>query len=174
MNENFLAWLYTSFEGRLRRAHFWLGLLALSLVVFLVGLLLVSVLGLPFWVQTLASVLGYLLVIPIYAKRLHDRNKPAAPWLALFFGVPLLVGLAQYLRVGFTEVPLTPEQIDAIRETSNVSDPTALPALLQPNAVGFLLIAAAAIIGLWALIEMGFLRGTRGPNRFGPDPVSDG
>ncbi len=26
--------------------------------------------------------------------------------------------------------------------------------------------------GLWMLIELGFLRGTDGPNRFGPDPIA--
>jgi uncharacterized membrane protein YhaH (DUF805 family) len=26
---------------------------------------------------------------------------------------------------------------------------------------------------IWFLIELGFLRGTEGPNRFGPDPISD-
>jgi len=25
--------------------------------------------------------------------------------------------------------------------------------------------------GLWALVECGFLRGTEGPNQFGPDPT---
>ena len=33
----------------------------------------------------------------------------------------------------------------------------------------------AGLIGLvcviWGLVELGFLRGTRGPNRFGPDPL---
>jgi uncharacterized membrane protein YhaH (DUF805 family) len=27
--------------------------------------------------------------------------------------------------------------------------------------------------GLWLLVELGFLRGTPGPNRFGPDPLAD-
>jgi uncharacterized membrane protein YhaH (DUF805 family) len=27
--------------------------------------------------------------------------------------------------------------------------------------------------GLWMLIELGFLRGTDGPNRFGPDPIAE-
>ncbi|MBL8790834.1 MAG: DUF805 domain-containing protein [Rhizobiales bacterium] len=27
--------------------------------------------------------------------------------------------------------------------------------------------------GIWMLIELGFLRGTEGPNRFGPDPIAD-
>ena len=26
--------------------------------------------------------------------------------------------------------------------------------------------------GIWALVECGFLRGTEGPNRFGPDPLA--
>ena len=34
------------------------------------------------------------------------------------------------------------------------------------------LIALVPVIGgLWMLIELGFLRGTEGPNRFGPDPL---
>ena len=34
------------------------------------------------------------------------------------------------------------------------------------------LIAAVPLIGIWALIENGFLRGTSGQNRFGPDPLA--
>ena len=30
---------------------------------------------------------------------------------------------------------------------------------------------AFIIIGIWFLIELGFLRGTVGPNTFGPDPL---
>lgn len=36
------------------------------------------------------------------------------------------------------------------------------------------LIGLVPIIGgLWMLIELGFLRGTEGPNRFGPDPIGE-
>ncbi len=31
----------------------------------------------------------------------------------------------------------------------------------------------ALIINMWALIELGFLRGSRGPNRFGEDPIGE-
>ncbi|MFM8747834.1 MAG: DUF805 domain-containing protein [Aestuariivirga sp.] len=35
------------------------------------------------------------------------------------------------------------------------------------------LISLVPVIGgLWMLIECGFLRGTEGPNRFGPDPLA--
>jgi uncharacterized membrane protein YhaH (DUF805 family) len=33
---------------------------------------------------------------------------------------------------------------------------------------------AGAAISIWALIELGFLRGTPGPNDYGPDPLSRG
>ena len=37
------------------------------------------------------------------------------------------------------------------------------------SLIGFIPIVG----GLWMLIELGFLRGTEGPNRFGPDPIAD-
>jgi len=27
--------------------------------------------------------------------------------------------------------------------------------------------------GIWMIVELGFLRGTEGPNRFGPDPIGE-
>jgi len=32
----------------------------------------------------------------------------------------------------------------------------------------------AFAVSIWALVELGFLRGTSGPNRFGPDPLQRG
>ena len=34
------------------------------------------------------------------------------------------------------------------------------------------LIGLVPLLGLWALIENGFFKGTTGPNRFGPDPLA--
>jgi uncharacterized membrane protein YhaH (DUF805 family) len=36
----------------------------------------------------------------------------------------------------------------------------------------YLLILVPLLGPLWMFIEIGFLRGTRGPNRFGPDPLA--
>jgi uncharacterized membrane protein YhaH (DUF805 family) len=30
---------------------------------------------------------------------------------------------------------------------------------------------ATLVIAIWFLIELGFLRGTQGPNQYGPDPL---
>jgi uncharacterized membrane protein YhaH (DUF805 family) len=43
-------------------------------------------------------------------------------------------------------------------------------AYLAGAAYTWYLVAPAVLINLWALIELGFLRGTRGPNRYGEDP----
>jgi uncharacterized membrane protein YhaH (DUF805 family) len=39
--------------------------------------------------------------------------------------------------------------------------------------VWFLLVGIIPLVNLWVLIELGFLRGTPGPNRYGPDPLAD-
>lgn len=37
----------------------------------------------------------------------------------------------------------------------------------------WVLIGAVPVLGLvWLMVELGFLRGTAGPNRFGPDPLA--
>jgi uncharacterized membrane protein YhaH (DUF805 family) len=48
-----------------------------------------------------------------------------------------------------------------------------LPGVLNYAAGGtFALAIAGLAISIWALVELGFLRGTSGPNDFGPDPLA--
>jgi uncharacterized membrane protein YhaH (DUF805 family) len=46
-------------------------------------------------------------------------------------------------------------------------------AMIDPTrtTVGLMLALVALLIIIWAIVELGCLRGTRGPNRFGPDPL---
>jgi uncharacterized membrane protein YhaH (DUF805 family) len=37
--------------------------------------------------------------------------------------------------------------------------------------VALVVSGAASVLTLWGIIELIFLRGTSGPNRFGPDPL---
>jgi uncharacterized membrane protein YhaH (DUF805 family) len=39
------------------------------------------------------------------------------------------------------------------------------------GSAGLILDLTAIGIGIWAIIELGFLRGTDGPDKFGPDPL---
>lgn len=93
------------------------------------------------------SVLAALLVVglAVTVKRLHDRNK-AWWWIAVFIIIPDgLYGLAQYLD-----------------ESGSATNESAV----------FLVRFAATAFAAWGLIELGFLRGTAGANRFGSDPLA--
>jgi uncharacterized membrane protein YhaH (DUF805 family) len=81
------------------------------------------------------------------AKRLHDRDR-SGWWLLLQFVAVLLA---------------------AIFITVAIAVPKGLAAAWYGVAVvsGTL----AFVISLWLFVEMGFLRGTSGANRFGPDPL---
>jgi uncharacterized membrane protein YhaH (DUF805 family) len=42
----------------------------------------------------------------------------------------------------------------------------------EPNALGWICTLVTMGVGLWFLIELGILKGTPGPNRFGGDPLA--
>src|SRR5262249_13338833 len=85
----------------------------------------------------LAVVVFLLTLIIVAVKRLHDRDK-SAWWLAIFYGVPLL--------------------LDSAANTAGAN-------------LALFFVAPAALINLWALIELGLLRRSLGPNRVGHDPT---
>ena len=151
--------LLTSFEGRIGRGRYWLGVLAIIAISIAVGAVLGIVaasIGSPalLLIGTLAL---YVVLVwfgaALTIKRLHDRDKPAVPWAVIFIGVPLLAGLMQLFGIGFAE-PAPGSTVPIV------------------SGLGAVVSLAALAVQLWALIELGFLRGTPGPNRFGPDPVA--
>ncbi len=79
-------------------------------------------------------------------KRLHDRNK-SGWWAVALYGVPYLY--LQYIRLCF-----------------HLDIPVAAPTLLVVLSVPVYFLA------LWGLIELYFLMGTDGRNRFGRDPLA--
>jgi uncharacterized membrane protein YhaH (DUF805 family) len=47
-----------------------------------------------------------------------------------------------------------------------------ISAILSRNGIGALFALASFIVWIWALVELGCLRGTAGPNRYGEDPLA--
>lgn len=159
-----LSELLFSFKGRIRRLHWWVASLAVGAVVGIA----VSIL------QFAAKLTGNVMIDPetqqleptgtfaiaggaivlanmwinftLSVKRLHDRDR-SGWWLVLQF-VILTVALIVFV-VGFV-----------------MPQDQAIPTFV----VGSLLGLCGLIITFWLFIEIGFLRGTRGPNRFGTDP----
>jgi uncharacterized membrane protein YhaH (DUF805 family) len=133
--------LFMSFEGRISRQPFWLGLLALVIVTWILEFILFAIFGVSMMpamdpnatpeaaaamaaesMSKMALPLGILILLTLwpalamYTKRWHDRDKSG--WWSLIILIPI-------------------------------------------------------IGSIWFLVELGFLRGSDGPNRFGDDPLGD-
>ena len=114
--------LYLSFEGRINRQPFWLGLLAMVVVVWILEFILFSMFGgsammtidannpdaaaaamtamsgmiVPLSILTLVFLWPSL---AIYTKRWHDRDKSG--WWSLIMFVPIIGGLWLLIECGF-------------------------------------------------------------------------
>ena len=117
--------LLFSFQGRIRRLHWWLAGISIGVVIGIVVSVLLPMSGMAQGTPNpiFMALFGIIYLVDIYislalgAKRCHDRDKSA--W---------------FLAIGL--IPL--------------------------------------IGAIWLLVELGFLDGTQGPNRFGPSPKGIG
>ncbi len=138
-----------SFSGRTARLHYWQIGLALQLLVA-IPFCLFLYLAITLRVGALAGVglIPIVLALPasmaVTFRRLHDRNR-SAWWYLLFFGPLVAVDITMSVARTHGDAP----------------------------SLTFALLALLSLIPwLWGNIELGFLRGSRGPNRFGPDPYA--
>jgi uncharacterized membrane protein YhaH (DUF805 family) len=139
-----------SFHGRVTRAKWWLFVLIFIVYNFAVTALCVLIFG--FFGILWGLVLTMLLIWPSLAiseKRLHDRGKPGM-WLLLFYLAPLALGTIKLWLYGDIGI-------------SAITHPTGLATVLSLGE--FILI-------IWAIVELGILRGTVGDNEYGPDPLA--
>jgi uncharacterized membrane protein YhaH (DUF805 family) len=148
MNLDF-NWLYLSTDGRLGRAGFWTGFAGIAAVISVVALIVALTLGpLTFAAQLIVFLCELVIAYPFYAvmaKRFQDRGRPG-----ILGAVPItiFVVIAFMALMGWTGTELV------------------------PNLLGQILSFVDLVVVLWVLIDLGILRGTVGPNEFGPDPVA--
>lgn len=148
-----------SFNGRMRRSDWWIKGLLAGLAFGLVWLPFKLIVGQAFpslggYGLSIVAVLGFLLMAPflwvqtaLCVKRGHDLNIPAWPIITY-----------QVVGVGMSYAPydlLLPP--DSVLFTE--------PAILTMGAVNI-------AISLIFLVLLGFIPGTRGPNRFGPSTTA--
>ena len=152
---------FTGFDGRLNRQPWWIGVI----VLIVVGFILSWILGLIFgtgmminpaiatdpaamgaylqkagWVGLITSVILAYPYLAITVKRRHDRNNNG------------------YDAMGLIALSILWKLLTALGVVSSLS------------GVGQ---AVSVIIGIYAiyiLVVVGFLKGTAGPNTYGPDP----
>lgn len=147
--------LFTSFDGRIGRKRFWRGYLAIIGIALLVSMGIPSLaISHPGSEHLAALILSLAILYPaaaISVKRLHDRDKSG--WLAALFLVP-----GPFLQI-----------LELLGIAGGLA--RAPGAALLPHVISWVLTALIIVAGIWALIELGFCKGTTGPNRYGPDPV---
>lgn len=137
--------LFTSFEGSIGRGQFWLGMIILVVVAMAVAFVAGSVLAVsPSAGAIFGLVLSLVLLYPacaIITKRLHDRGKAMNPWLWIFVVPGLVFNVMQVLGIGFTRAELGGTVV------------------MQPTGLGLAMSVVVIIIGIWALVELGILKG---------------
>ena len=155
-------WLFFSFEGRANRAKWWLTVLIFIILSAVIWLLILPIFGYTIWnvqADPTATVLSIVITLifaypatAVMVKRLHDRNRPT--WLAAVLWAPTVLTLLGQL----TGVTVTAQDIGG-------------QTMMVPTTFGWIVNLATLVIGIWAIIELGCLRGTAGPNQYGPDPL---
>lgn len=135
-----------SFRGRASRITYWRVQLAASAVI---AVLWVTTIFLAMGAGDIAAI-PLLLLLPVLVaalavtvRRLHDRDK-SAWWLLAFWAAPVACFAT---ASGLTE------------QTGGGGTPALATAL------------TGLVFAFWALVEIGLLSGTKGPNRFGPTPA---
>ena len=135
--------LLFSFRGRINRAKYWLAVLIYVICLSILWSII-------YWYELEGGALIALalLALPIWVSGLAVGIKrlhdrdKSGWWVLLFYFGPQVLN-------GLATAAGETEQI-----------------------LSLLLSTAAFALTIWALVELGFLRGTPGPNRYGPDPLA--
>jgi uncharacterized membrane protein YhaH (DUF805 family) len=140
-----MDWVYllTSFEGRISRKTFWIAIAVLVAAEIVAHFVAETLQG-----DRLSAIIDLAFTYPefaIAAKRANDRDLPI--WiLIVFFGGGAVLDLLTVLGLAGSNE--------------------------QPSMVSLFIAIPFTVLLVALMIELGFRRGTIGPNRFGPDPVS--
>lgn len=158
---------FLDFKGRAIRETFWLNLIVVGACGIAANIAMAHVLGIPFLsyghyvggagLQSVegrrvlafelpVTIASIFLTLAVTVRRLHDRNR-SGWWVVPFIYAPWIVNFCLAAAFGST---------------------------VKPTAPVLLVHLVVSVLGFWGLVEFGFLRGTAGPNRYGPDPQAEG
>lgn len=141
-----------SFNGRLRRSHFWIGFL----IIFGASL----VLG---WIPLLGGLISLALIWPnlaISVKRLHDMGKSG--WLvAIPWAISTILVITGFVMM-FASIAAS-----GMDESYYEDNPMAALSIMGPAFGAFTI---ATLVNLAFLLWIGITDSQKGENRFGPNP----
>ena len=137
------AYLFNGFHGRIGRQTFWI-----AMGVLAVAELISHFIADAFQGERLSAIVDLAFTYPEFAvslKRADDRNLPV--WLLyIFFGAGAVLDLFTVLDLAGSDE--------------------------APSMLSLAIAVPFTVFGLALLIELGFRRGTVGPNPNGPDPLA--
>jgi uncharacterized membrane protein YhaH (DUF805 family) len=134
-----------SFSGRVNRAPYWLTSLALVFISAIVLVLLVIL--------------------------------SAAAGVTESFAPPPLPAIAAFIPLAWIGLAVSAKRLhDRDKSAWWLLLFWFLPSVLERmgdriEGIGIVFVLASFALSIWGLVEMGFLRGIAGPNRYGPDPL---
>jgi uncharacterized membrane protein YhaH (DUF805 family) len=137
------AYLLNEFHGRISRQSFWIAMGVVYVANFLACMLADQIQG-----DRLSAIVDLAFTYPEFAiaiKRAHDRDLPV--WLLIiFFTANGVLDLLSVLGWSMT--------------------------VEQPDWLVLAIFVPFMVLGIALLVELGFRRGTVGPNQYGPDPLA--
>jgi uncharacterized membrane protein YhaH (DUF805 family) len=170
---------YTTLDGRIGRQSWWIGTVILIVVILLLSWLVLPIIGFGINPNDIAAAAGdpaalsavissgigraawgsliifLLAAYPTYAlgvKRRHDKDNNGLDVL-IYLALGALALILQGLGMTMTVVDM-----------GGMSVPTM-------STIGWILSVVQLIYGIYLLVVLGFLKGTTGPNQYGPDPL---
>ena len=139
-----LVGLYTSMEGRIGRQQWWIGAIILGVVAFVIGWILGMVLG-PVAGSWAAVVVGLVFVYPQICLSVKRRHdRDNGGMDAIAFAILSLIFNPIVLILGTQHI------------------------------VTMIISVVFLIFAIYMLVQLGFLKGTTGPNQYGADPLGGG
>lgn len=178
---NSLIGNFVGFDGRLNRQPFWISGIILAVVSVVVSLLILPLLGLSVmpnmsgfsadstpaeiaalitaaqskagWISLVMFLIFAYPSAAICVKRRHDRNSS---------------GLDVWIYLGLTAVYLLIAALGLGMSVQDFGNGIVVPV---PGPITMVFGVVVGIFGLYLLVVLGFLKGTTGPNSYGPDPL---
>ena len=138
--------LFFKFSGRINRAKYWIAAIVYAVIGIIFGIIgyITDQSAVVQAVSGIVNIVVFISALAVGIKRLHDRDK-SGWYLLIFYVVPGILITASAV-------------VGATAEDSSV--------------IVMILGLISFAIFVWAFVELGCLRGTVGPNRYGPDPIA--
>jgi uncharacterized membrane protein YhaH (DUF805 family) len=171
---------FRGFNGRLNRQPFWISAIVLAVVSIVISLVILPLIGLSVmpampaidanttaadianvvnaarakagWVGLVMFIIFLYPSAAISIKRRHDRNNSGLDvWI--YFLLVLVTQIVSALGIGMSTM-----------DVGGASIPVPGPIIIALGTI-------TGIYGIYLLVVLGFLKGTAGPNNYGPDPL---